>query len=127
MAIVNLITQNDCDFFRGFSYVTSVTDPVTNITTTTPFDLTGADLQMGVRTTASDAQEPLFLSISNGGIIVNNAPGGLFTLNITQAQLLALPVGVYVHSLIRVYTYPDRTFRYLVWTGSLTNNAGPSR
>ena len=126
MAIVNINTYNDVDFYRTYVYQTQEID--TNGTTyNIPFDLTGAMLQMGVRVNASDVEEQLLLTSSNGGIIIEDAANGIFTLNITQSQLLLLPVGSYVHSLIRIYSYSDRDFRYLIWHGTLTNNAGPSR
>jgi len=126
MAIVNLITYNDCDFYRGFTYMTQI-KTTSGAIEDFPFDLTGAKLRMGIRVNASDVEEPLLLTTENGGIIIDDVVNGVFHLNITQSQLLALPVGTYVHSLIRIYDDPDRTFTYLIWTGTLTNNAGPSR
>jgi hypothetical protein len=114
MAIVNIIVQNDADFYRQFTY---------QYVSGAPIDLTGNTLRMGVRRHAKDVAEDLLLTTENGGLAIVDAPNGLFTVRMTQEQLERLPTGDYEHSLIRL----DGTQRLRVWSGTLTNNAGPSR
>jgi hypothetical protein len=125
MSIVNLSTRTDCDFNRSFAYKLNV--PITGGTELIPFDLTGARLRMGVRVNATDREEQMQLTTENGGITIFDAVNGMFTITINQPQLLALPVGTYVQSLVRIMEFTDRSFTYPVWSGTLINQAGPSR
>jgi hypothetical protein len=115
MATVNITTTSDADFYRGFAYQS---------TDTSPIDLTGNKMRMGVRKNADDIAELMLLTTENGGIIITNAPGGLFTVWLKQDELLVLTPGTYVHSLIR--TRPD-ALQLEVWSGVLIHSAGPSR
>ncbi|WP_063685510.1 hypothetical protein [Bradyrhizobium stylosanthis] len=117
MAICNITCWNDADFIRGFVYETADTPPV-------PIDLTGNTMRMGIRHRAEDVTEEMLLTTENGGLSITDAPNGKFTLWITHAQLLELPLGDYEHSLIRS-TATGLQLR--IWSGSLTVNAGPSR
>ena len=114
MAIVNIITENDADFFRPFVYQTVDGSPI---------DLTGNTLRMGIRHHASDAHEDLLLTTENGALIITDAVNGQFSVLITQAQLLALHIGTYEHSLIRTVS----GYKFRIWSGTLTNNPGASR
>src|SRR5437870_278765 len=122
MAIVNITTVSDADFVRAFQYKT-----LDGAGGSIPFDLTGARLRMGIRRHAADYEELLLLTTENGGILINDAPNGIFTVTIRKETLLDLPVGDYQHSLIRIMAFPDQAFLYRLWTGSLVHSAGPSR
>jgi hypothetical protein len=117
MAIVDITTWNDADFYRGFVYQTTDTVPV-------PIDLTGNTMRMGIRHRASDVTEEILLTTENGGLMITDAVNGKFTVWITQAQLLELPLGGYEHSLIRI---DPSGLQRRIWSGSLVNNAGASR
>lgn len=113
MAIVNITVENDADFYRQFLY---------QYVDGSPIDLTGNTMKMGIRKRAADAVEEMLLTTENGGLAIVDAASGKFTVRITQGQLVDLPVGDYEHSLIRMHT----GLRLRVWSGMLTNNAGPS-
>ena len=118
MAIVNITTENDADFIRGFIYQTNAEPPV-------PVDLTGNTMRMGIRRRAEDATEEMLLTTNvGGGLVITDPVNGRFTLAIKQKQLLELPVGEYEHSLIRTTPAGDQL---RIWSGSLINNAGASR
>lgn len=114
MAIVNITVENDADFYRQFLYQTLEGAPI---------DLTGSTLKMGVRKRAEDTVEEMLLTTENGSLAIVNAAGGAFTVLITKQKLVELPVGDYEHSLIRIYS----GMHLRIWSGMLTNNAGPSR
>jgi hypothetical protein len=115
MAIVNITTTSDADFYRGFVYqdINAV-----------PIDLTGNKMRMGVRKNADDVAEVMLLTTENGGIVITSPAAGQFTVWLKQDDLLRLSPDSYVHSLIR--TRPD-ALQLEVWAGSLTHSAGPSR
>ncbi|UPK03090.1 hypothetical protein [Bradyrhizobium sp. 170] len=114
MAIVNFTVENDADFYRQFLY---------RYLDGSPIDLTGNTMKMGIRKRAADAIEEMLLTTENGGLAIVDAALGKFTVRITQGQLAELPVGDYDHSLIRM----AGGLHLRVWSGMLTNNAGPSR
>jgi hypothetical protein len=116
MAIVNITVENDADFYRQFAY---------QMIDGTPIDLTGNTLRMGVRRRAEDVAEEMLLTTENGAFVIIDPPNGTFTMRITQDQLVHLDTGDYEHSLIRIETLAGN--KYQVWSGALTNNAGPSR
>jgi len=114
MATVNITCQNDADFIRGFVY---------SYDTGLPVDLTATTMRMGIRHRAEDITEDMLLTTENGGIIITDATGGQFTVSIKQQQLMTLGIGEYEHSLVRIIG----GMHLLIWSGTLTNNAGPSR
>jgi len=114
MAIVNITVENDADFYRQFLY---------QYLDGSPIDLTGNTMKMGIRKRAADAIEEMLLTTENGGLAIIDPANGAFTVRITQGQLVDLPVGDYEHSLIR----KANGMHLRVWSGLLTNNAGPSR
>jgi hypothetical protein len=116
MPIVNITTENDADFIRGFIY--------RYMPSGTPVDLTGNTLQMGVRANATDIEEQLLLTTENGGFVITDPVNGSFTLTILQAQLERLPIRTFDHSLIRI---TPSGAKKRIWSGTLTNNPGPSR
>ncbi len=126
VAIVNITTRSDCDFVRAFVYQTQVPN-ATGTYDLVPFNLTGAKMRMGIRKQAEDHEEQILLTTENDGIVIFDAGGGKFYVTIRQTELLELPAGTYVHSLIRIMTYRDQDFRYAVWSGTLTHTVGPSR
>jgi hypothetical protein len=119
MAIVNITCENDADFNRGFLY--QAIDSNGNVTG--PIDLTGYTMQMGIRQNATDITEEMLLTTANGGLAITDPVNGAFTVLITQAQLVAMELGDYAHSLIRM----QGTAKLRVWSGTLTINPGPSR
>ncbi|MCA1452118.1 hypothetical protein I6F35_02675 [Bradyrhizobium sp. BRP22] len=117
MATVDIKTINDADFYRSFIYKTIADVPI---------DLTGAHLRMMLRKHAADVTVWLHLtSDPGGGISIIDPAGGGFTVLITQKQLERLPVDSYDHSLIM--TAAAGTQQTKIWSGTLTNSAGPSR
>jgi hypothetical protein len=114
MAIVTIITENDADFCRQFAYQT-----VEGV----PISLVGNTMQMGIRRHAEDVNEEMLLTTENGGLTITDAPNGKWTVLITQAQLVQLPLGDYEHSLVRFQGI--QIIR--MWSGTLTINAGASR
>src|SRR5437764_4770940 len=116
MSVVDITCWNDSDFIRGFIYQTTDATPV-------PINLTGNTMRMGVRHRAEDATEEMLLTTENGGLAITDAINGKFSVTITAAQLLQLPLGSYEHSLVRVAS--GQHLR--VWSGTLINNAGASR
>lgn len=117
MAIVNISTTSDQDYVHGFQLMAG----------STPIDLTGQSLRMGVRRHAEDSEEQLLLTTENGSISIVDPANGIFTLTILQDQLMQLYAGDYVHSLIRIIHYADRDLKYRVWSGALSHAIGPSR
>jgi hypothetical protein len=116
MSIVNIMVENDADFYHSFVYQTSDGAPI---------DLTGASMLMMLRNPASDVTVWLQLTTDPGmGIVITSPTTGTFTILITQSQLENLPVNAYDHSL--VMTSPGG-MKKRIWSGTLTNSAGPSR
>jgi hypothetical protein len=114
MAIVNITVENDADFYRSFQYLT---------TKGVPIDLTGAAMVMKLRRHAEDATAFLTLSTDGGEIVITNAVGGQFTIEIVQDSLLELSLGPYEQSLILTIN----GIKKKLWSGSLVVEAGPSR
>jgi hypothetical protein len=115
MTMVNIVTDNDADVYVAFQYVDSNDNPI---------DITGATFMMDLRRHAEDATAFLQLTSGDtGGIAIYDAPNGIFTLMITKEQLLALSIGDYDQSCIMTLN----TVRVPMWSGTLTNNWGPTR
>jgi hypothetical protein len=114
MAIVTITCENDADFIRGFSYQDLSGDPI---------DLTGQTMRMGIRKHAADVTELLELTTENGGITITDAPGGAFTIYISDDQLVRMPIGQYDHSLVRM----QGTATLRIWSGTIIVNPGASR
>lgn len=114
MAIVNITTKSDADFIRGFIYKSGGVG----------VDLTGTTMKMLVRAHAEDATLALSLTSADGDIDISNDPVGSFSLRISQAKLLLLNPGEYVHSLIM--TRLDG-IKVELWHGALIHAIGPSR
>jgi hypothetical protein len=124
-AEVNIETFSDQDFIKRFIYQSQgATDDLD------PIDLTGSVLHLDVRRHASDVEAMIDLAssraytVENGGIIIENAEAGDFTVHLPYKQLRHMRPGVYAQSLIQVR--PDG-LRVAVWEGTLTHKAGPTR
>ena len=114
MTVVNITVDNDADFYRVFSYQT-----ISGV----PIDITGATLWMMLRRHAKDETAVMRLGTDTGEIIILDAPNGLFSIRIMQADLERLGLGDYDHSLIASIDLYKRN----IWSGSFTNNPGASR
>lgn len=115
MALVNITTESDADFTCGFIYKTEAGDGI---------DLAGTSMKMYLRAHAEDATLAMSLTSADGDISIGNSPLGSFTLRISQAKLLLLNPGEYVHSLI--WTRVDG-LKIAIWRGTLIHSYGPSR
>lgn len=114
MAIVNITVENDADFYCLFQFV-SVGG--------TPIDMTGGTLEMMLRRHAEDATALLRLGTDTGEITVTDALNGFFTVRIAQDELVRLPLGDFDHSNIMTRA----GLKTKIWSGVLTNTAGPTR
>jgi len=118
--IVNIDTYSDIAFDRTFLYQDSAYNA---------FDLTGDILRMHVRARAEDATVFISLSSDEGdasNITILNPANGVFRIVIPNSMLLRLPVGIYVHSLIRTDEF-NSNIRQEIWRGTLTHYSGPTR
>ena len=114
MATVNIIVTNDADFYRTFVWQTLAGVPI---------DLTGGTMEMMLRRQASDEAAVLRLAIDTGEIVYTDAAAGQFTVRITKDTLTRLGLGDFDQS--NIFTRGGNKVR--VWSGTLTNNAGPTR
>jgi hypothetical protein len=115
MTTVNITVTNDADFYQTFQYVMN--------TSGSPIDITGASLEMMLRRHAEDADALLRLATDTGEIVLTDPLHGFFTVLIRQDMLAHLALGSYDHSLIKTVGL-DKT---KIWSGTLVNNAGPTR
>lgn len=114
MAIVNISTENDADFYRGFQY---------QMASGAPVDITGVSMVMMLRRHAADKAAQLKLSTGSGEIVIQDASNGVFTIYIAQATLERLGEGDFDHSLVMTQS----GYKTSIWTGKFTNNPGASR
>ena len=114
MAVVNITTYNDADFYRTFIWQTIVGAPI---------DLTGMTMEMMLRRRAADETALLRLATDTGEIAFTDPTNGQFTVRIAQETLERLGLGDFDQSNIAT----NNTFKIRVWSGVLTNNAGPTR
>jgi hypothetical protein len=124
VAQVNITQENDADFYQTFAYL--LPDGIT------PISLVGATFKMSIRRSAGDAGVLLSLNStlsSSGQISLVDAPNGRFSVWILQAALVAMPLGIFAHSLVASLPtaagVPARTVP--IFNGSFTTVAGPSR
>ena len=115
MAIVDITVANDADFNRQFQYVQQSDN--------SPIDIAGASMEMMLRANAADATAYLRLGTDTGEIVINDPVNGLFTVFISQATLAQLALGTYDQS--NIMTIGTNKIR--IWSGTFTNNAGPTR
>jgi hypothetical protein len=114
MAIVNIIAENDADFYQVFQYVTVGGAPI---------DITGTSLEMMLRVHAEDAAAVLRLGTDTGELYFTNPSQGLFSVLIAQGSLVRLKTGDYDHS--NIMTRGSQKIK--IWSGVITINAGPTR
>jgi hypothetical protein len=114
MAIVNITVENDADFYRVFQYQTVAGVPI---------DITGAALEMMLRRHAKDEAAVLRLATDTGEFVLTDPVNGKFSLRISQDTLEHLGLGDFDHSNIMT----TAGYKTRIWSGLLTNNAGPTR
>jgi hypothetical protein len=114
MTIVNITVENDADFYQVFQYQT--VDGV-------PINLTGASLEMMLRRHAEDSTVVLRLSTYTGEFYLVEPVTGTFSLRISQDVLEHLALGDFAHSNIMTL----HGLKTRIWSGTFTNNAGPTR
>jgi hypothetical protein len=115
MAIVNITVENDADFYRVFQYMMAASG--------TPIDITGCSLEMMLRRRAEDETALLRLATDTGDFVLIDAVNGKFSLMIRQTVLEQLSLGSYDHSNIMT----RGGYKTKIWSGTLINNAGPTR
>lgn len=114
MATVNIIVENDADFYRTFVWQTVAGAPI---------NMSGMSLEMMLRRHATDDTAVLRLATNTGEIVITNPPAGQFTVRIAQATLEVLGLGDFDQSNIASYG----ASKVRIWSGTLTNNAGATR
>ena len=114
MATVNISVENDADFYRLFQYIT---------TDGTPIDMTGGSMEMMLRRRAEDETALLRLATDTHEIVMTDPVNGFFSVLILQGTLLRLGLGDFAHSNIMT----RGGYKTRIWSGTLTNNAGPTR
>jgi len=116
MSIVTITVSNDADFNRTFQYMTGGDFPM-------PIDLAGSSMEMMLRRRAEDEVALLRLATATGEIVYTDTANGYFTVLIKQEVLERLGLGDFEHSLILTRGESKTE----VWSGTFTNNAGPTR
>jgi hypothetical protein len=114
MAIVNITTENDADFYRTFIWQTVAGANI---------DLTGGMMEMMLRRRAEDNTALLRLATDTGEIVFTSPVNGQFTVRIAQSTLERLGLGDFDQSNI----FTRGGYKVRVWSGTLTNNAGATR
>lgn len=88
-------------------------------------DLTGSELRFTSRTTPGSAEKKLYLTSGvEGGIQINSAVSGDFTLRIPRGRLEFMAEAVYAHALVRLR--PDALIERF-WYGKQDHKIGPAR
>jgi hypothetical protein len=113
-ATVNITVENDADFYRVFQYA---------MTDGTGINMVGATLEMMLRRRAEDAAVVLRLSSYTGDFVWVDIMTGQFSLYISQDVLAHLGLGDFAHSNIMT----KDGLKTKIWSGTFTNNAGPTR
>lgn len=115
MATVNIMTENDADFYRTFIWQTIAGAPI---------DMTGMALEMMLRRRAEDVTAVLRLATDTREIVLTDPVNGKFTVLILQDTLAKLGLGDFDQSNIATY---GNGRKVRIWSGTLTNNAGATR
>jgi hypothetical protein len=115
MTTVNITVANDADFYRTFQYCT--------VDTLVPIDISNSEMEMMLRRHASDKAAVLRLGTDTGEIQQIDPTNGIFTIRIEQVALERLGLGDFDQSLIMI----RGPGKLRIWSGKLTNNAGPTR
>jgi len=114
MAIVNITVTNDADFYRTFIWQTIDGAPI---------DLTGGTMEMMLRRRAEDKTAVMRLATDTKEIIFTEPVNGQFTVRISQYYLERLGLGEFSQSNI----FTRNNYKVRIWSGTLINNAGPTR
>jgi len=114
MAIVNITTFNDADFYRTFIWQTLAGAPI---------DLTGGTMEMMLRRRAEDQVAVMRLATDTKEIVFTDAVAGQFTVRVKQDDLERLGMGEFDQSNI----FTRNGYKVRVWSGTFINNAGPTR
>jgi hypothetical protein len=114
VAIVNITVTNDADFYRTFAWQTLAGAPI---------NMAGGLMEMMLRRHATDAAAVLRLGSDTGEIVFVDPNNGVFTVRMSQDMLEHLALGDYEHSNI----FSRGGYKVRVWSGLLTNSAGPTR
>jgi hypothetical protein len=114
MAIVNITTYNDADFYRTFIWQTVAGLPI---------DLSGGSMEMMFRRRAADNVAEMRLATDTGEIVFTDPVNGQFTVRISQYFLERIGLGSFDQSNI----FTRSGFKVRVWSGTFTNNAGATR
>jgi hypothetical protein len=88
-----------------------------------PINMSGASLEMMLRRHAEDVEALLRLATDTGEIVLTDPLHGLFTVMIRQDALARLGLGSFDHSNIMT----QGGLKTKIWSGTLTNSAGPTR
>jgi hypothetical protein len=114
MTTVNITVTNDADFYRTFQYITIAGEPI---------NISGGEMEMMFRRHARDKAAVLRIGTDTGEIVLVDPVNGLFTIKIKQDTLEQLGLGDFDQS--NILTRNGNKVR--IWSGVLTNNAGPTR
>jgi hypothetical protein len=118
MTTVNITVYNDSDFYQEFQYVTMLDN--------TPISLVNSSMEMMLRRHPTDEAAALRLATDTGEIRYSDPANGLFTVLIRQETLERLGLGDFSQSNIMTQAGPTG-LRIEIWSGTFTNNAGPTR
>jgi hypothetical protein len=90
----------------------------------TPIDLTGSTLKLEIRVQETDHEALVSVFSPDGGIVINNATQGEFTILIDRAHLVYLAAGQYFTDLVRLMPtgYQER-----LWEGVASVVEGTTR
>jgi hypothetical protein len=93
--------------------------------TFTPIDLTGSTLTLEIRNHETDHEVFVAVTSDNSdGIVINNAPGGAFTIVIPRDRMVRMVPGDYVADLVREMT---NGFQERLWEGVVNVVEGTTR
>ena len=115
MSIVNITVENDADFYCLFLY---------QMSDGTPINIGGLQMLMMLRRHAKDDVAVMRLGTDTGEIAFVDPANGKFSVRISQYDLERLGLGSFDHSLV---ASDSAGYKRSIWTGTLTNNPGPSR
>ena len=118
-----LISKNE-DWQVSIQYLNTAVNPAG-----VPIDITGSQFRLQIRTT-EDQHTALVEAATPDGIVIDDAPNGIFTILIWNEESdltpnsFVLPIGDLVADLVR--TLPDGRIERL-WEGTVTVNEGTTR
>jgi hypothetical protein len=92
--------------------------------TFTPIDLTGSILTMEIRRQEEDHEVLVSVWSPDGGIVINDATAGTFTIIIGRDAMVQMAPGDYVSDIVREMT---NGFQERLWEGTATVVQGTTR